>query len=154
MTTGRPIIPIITREISPPARLLRNPIIMALGAKGNTIGQSNAGRALGITFWAIPWKAGTISFKEMPTPYSTTLTPAEKMKACTMANTSQFCPWLMFVSINCGVAKSSTTRKRINMVIPVDAMPSLRNSRKEGNLTFSVLSWAFPSFSPIKPANT
>lgn len=68
-------------EMRPAIKLEKNPMTTALGANGNTVGQSRAGMAFGTALSAIPLNAGTISAKSIRTPASTTYTPAAKVIA-------------------------------------------------------------------------
>jgi hypothetical protein len=83
-----PAIPIlIPKHIIPATIEAIKPIITAFGAKGNTTGQSTAGREPLINFSAIPLKAGVSSAINILTPIKITSTPAAKVKAITMPDT-------------------------------------------------------------------
>lgn len=58
--------------ITVPIVVVTKPAVTALGAYGNSTGQSNAGFAFGTIFNAIPRKAGTISASSKRTPESST----------------------------------------------------------------------------------
>ena len=57
---------------------VRKPIRSALGAYGNTTGQSRAGMAPGTILSAMPWKAGMISAMSRRMPWNRTVVPTPK----------------------------------------------------------------------------
>jgi hypothetical protein len=65
----------------------RKPIITAVGAKGNTVGASSAGRELGISRSLMPLNAGTISARNIRTPNSRIAMPAANRRPAMSAQT-------------------------------------------------------------------
>ena len=81
ITTGNLSATIIKTPISPAAYEDKNPTITAVGANGNTVGTSRAGRELGINFSEIETKAAVISPKNIRTPVIRIDMPAANVKA-------------------------------------------------------------------------
>ena len=80
---------------SPPTKELMNPTTTAVGLKVKNTAQSTAGMESGISFWLMPWNAGTRSPRISRTPLYTMATPTANCRPVSTEKISMF--WSVMV---------------------------------------------------------